>query len=135
MSARQERIRGLRTNASKLSHAELDEAGAGECLRETGFTFLSAPHYHPAMKALVPVRKALGVRTVFNILGPLTNPAEPPFMVVGAFSPQVAALMAEALGLSVAAEVPSVVVNVQRGGPSTGLPTKTEQSDLNQAQG
>ena len=75
----------------------LDEAGAGECLRRTGFTFLFAPHYHPAMKALVPVRKALGVRTVFNILGPLTNPAEPPFMVVGAFSPDVAALMAEAL--------------------------------------
>jgi anthranilate phosphoribosyltransferase len=75
----------------------LDEADAGECLRETGFTFLFAPHYHPAMKALVPVRKALGVRTVFNILGPLTNPAEPPFMVVGAFSPDVAGLMAEAL--------------------------------------
>ena len=75
----------------------LDEVRAGECLRESSFTFLFAPHYHPAMKALVPVRKALGVRTVFNILGPLTNPAEPPFMVVGAFSPEVAALMAEAL--------------------------------------
>jgi anthranilate phosphoribosyltransferase len=75
----------------------LDEASAGECLRHTGFTFLFAPHYHPAMKALVPVRKALGVRTVFNILGPLTNPAEPPFMVVGAFSLEVASLMAEAL--------------------------------------
>ena len=75
----------------------LDEEAAGECLRQTGFTFLFAPHYHPAMKALVPIRKALGVRTVFNILGPLTNPAEPPFMVVGAFSPEVAALMAEAL--------------------------------------
>jgi anthranilate phosphoribosyltransferase len=75
----------------------LDEKDAGQCLRDTGFTFLFAPHYHPAMKALVPVRKALGVRTVFNILGPLTNPAEPPFMVVGAFSPEVAGLMAEAL--------------------------------------
>jgi anthranilate phosphoribosyltransferase len=75
----------------------LDERAAGRCLRETGFAFLFAPHYHPAMKALVPVRKALGVRTVFNILGPLTNPAEPPFMVVGAFSPQVAELMAQAL--------------------------------------
>ena len=75
----------------------LDEEAAGECLRQTGFTFLFAPHYHPAMKALVPIRKALGVRTVFNILGPLTNPAEPPFMVVGAFSPEVAALMAKAL--------------------------------------
>ncbi len=75
----------------------LDEKEAGACLAETSFTFLFAPHYHPAMKALVPVRKALGVRTVFNILGPLTNPAEPPYMVVGAFSPDVAGLMAEAL--------------------------------------
>ena len=75
----------------------LDEVAAGECLAETGFTFLFAPHYHPAMKALVPVRKALGVRTVFNVLGPLTNPAEPPYMVVGAFSPEVAELMAQAL--------------------------------------
>lgn len=75
----------------------LDETAAGACLGGTGFTFLFAPHYHPAMKALVPVRKALGVRTVFNVLGPLTNPAEPPFMVVGAFNPDVAGLMAETL--------------------------------------
>ena len=52
----------------------LDERAAGDCLAATGFTFLFAPHYHPAMKALAPVRRALGVRTVFNILGPLTNP-------------------------------------------------------------
>ena len=50
-------------------------SGAGACLAATGFTFLFAPHYHPAMKAIAPVRAALGVRTVFNILGPLTNPA------------------------------------------------------------
>ena len=56
----------------------LDEQAAGRCLDATGFTFLFAPHYHPALKALAPVRAALGVRTVFNMLGPLTNPAEPP---------------------------------------------------------
>ena len=54
--------------------------------RACGFTFLFAPHYHPAMKAIAPVRQALGVRTVFNILGPLANPAAPPFHVIGAFS-------------------------------------------------
>ena len=56
----------------------------------TGFTFLFAPHFHPAMKAIAPVRRALGVRTVFNILGPLTNPAAPPFHLIGAFSADVA---------------------------------------------
>jgi len=42
--------------------------------RRNGFTFLFAPHYHPSMKEIAPVRRALGVRTVFNLLGPLTNP-------------------------------------------------------------
>ncbi len=75
----------------------LDEAGAGRCLAATGFTFLFAPHYHPAMKAIGPVRAALGIRTVFNILGPLANPATPPFHLIGAFSPSMARLMAESL--------------------------------------
>lgn len=75
----------------------LDERAAGECLHATGFTFLFAPHYHPAMKAVAPVRAALGVRTVFNILGPLTNPAEPPHHLIGAYSHDVARLMADAL--------------------------------------
>jgi anthranilate phosphoribosyltransferase len=75
----------------------LDEQRAGDCLAATGFTFLFAPHYHPAMKSIAPVRAALGVRTVFNILGPLTNPAEPPFQVIGAFDLPTAELMAQAL--------------------------------------
>ncbi len=80
----------------------LDEKAAGACLKASGFTFLFAPHFHPAMKALAPVRQALGVRTVFNILGPLTNPAEPPYHLIGAYSIEVAELMAEALaGMSI----------------------------------
>ena len=75
----------------------LDETRAAECLAATGFTFLFAPHYHPAMKAIGPVRTAMGVRTVFNILGPLSNPAEPPFHVIGAFNEATARLMAEAM--------------------------------------
>ena len=75
----------------------LDEARAGECLQRFGFTFLFAPHYHPAMKHIAPVRQALGVRTVFNILGPLVNPAAPPFHVIGAFSDEMAQVMAETL--------------------------------------
>lgn len=75
----------------------LDEEASAECLETLGFTFLFAPYYHPAMKHIAPVRGALGVRTVFNILGPLTNPAGPPFHVLGAFSEKVAELMAETL--------------------------------------
>lgn len=74
-----------------------DAAEAGSCLAATGYTFLFAPHFHPAMKAVAPVRKAMGVRTVFNLLGPLTNPAAPPYLLLGAFSPAAARLMAEAL--------------------------------------
>jgi len=75
----------------------LDEQGAADCLAATGFTFLFAPAYHPAMKAVVPVRGALGVRTVFNMLGPLTNPAQPPFQLIGAWSKEAARLMADTL--------------------------------------
>jgi anthranilate phosphoribosyltransferase len=75
----------------------LDEKAAGDCLAATGFTFLFAPHYHPAMKEVAPVRRALGVRTVFNLLGPLTNPAEPPFGLIGAYSAEAARLMANTL--------------------------------------
>ncbi len=75
----------------------LHEQEAVECLQTTNFTFLFAPAYHPAMKAVVPVRGAMGVRTVFNILGPLTNPAAPPYQLIGAFSNEMAALMADAL--------------------------------------
>lgn len=75
----------------------LDETQAGRSLAATGFTFLFAPHYHPAMKHIAPVRGALGVRTVFNMLGPLTNPAAPPYHVIGAFSQEAARLMADTL--------------------------------------
>ena len=75
----------------------LHEDDAVSCLEATNFTFLFAPAYHPAMKAVVPIRGALSVRTVFNILGPLTNPATPPFQLIGAFSKEAAKLMADAL--------------------------------------
>ena len=75
----------------------LDEQRAADCLATTGFTFLFAPHYHPAMKAIAPVRAAMGVRTVFNIIGPLSNPAAPGYHVIGAYSEPVARLMADAL--------------------------------------
>lgn len=75
----------------------LEEDRVGTYLATCNFTFLFAPHYHPATKAVAAVRAALGVRTIFNILGPLTNPAEPPFHVIGAFDLEVADLIARTL--------------------------------------
>ena len=75
----------------------LDERRAAKCFAATGFTFLFAPYYHPAMKALAPIRAALGVRTVFNLLGPLTNPAAPRFQLIGAYDESAAELIANTL--------------------------------------
>jgi anthranilate phosphoribosyltransferase len=75
----------------------LDEQRAGDFFDRTGFTFLFAPHFHPAMRSVGPVRAALGVRTVFNVLGPLSNPAEPGYHVIGAFDLRTARLIADAL--------------------------------------
>ena len=75
----------------------LDDGDVGPCLRDLGFTFLFAPRYHPAMRNIAPVRAAMGIRTLFNMLGPLTNPARPPFHVIGVFSEPMARLMAETL--------------------------------------
>ena len=75
----------------------LDENAAAACFEATNFTFLFAPYFHPAMKSVAPVRTAMGVRTVFNILGPLANPAQPPLHVIGAYSHEVAKLMAHTL--------------------------------------
>jgi len=75
----------------------LHEKEAVECLQASNFTFLFAPAYHPAMKAIMPVRGAMAVRTVFNMLGPLTNPAATPYQLIGAWSLDAARLMADAL--------------------------------------
>lgn len=62
---------------------DLDPEMAVACLRETGFMFLLAPQYHPAMKTVGPLRRALGFRTIFNLCGPLTNPAGARAQVIG----------------------------------------------------
>lgn len=74
-----------------------DAGRAGEVFAETGFTYLFAPAFHPAMKSVAPVRQAMGARTIFNLVGPLANPARTPHLVVGAFSPEAARMMAETL--------------------------------------
>ena len=77
--------------------SDLDAGGVARCLQETGIAFLFAPQFHPALRHVGPVRRALGVRTFFNILGPLCNPAGVKRQLVGAFSDPVAKMMARIL--------------------------------------
>ena len=76
----------------------LEPAEAGRLVDEVGLGFLFAPNHHPAMKHVMPVRRELGVRTVFNILGPLTNPAGVRRQVVGVFRADLCETMARVLG-------------------------------------
>ncbi len=78
---------------------DLDPVAARRSLEETGFAFLLAPRYHPATRRVAAIRRELKIETVFNILGPLTNPAVPEFQLVGASSLSKARKMAEVLRL------------------------------------
>jgi anthranilate phosphoribosyltransferase len=98
---------GNRSVSSKSGSADVLEAlGArielrpdqvAACLAETGFGFMYAPMHHPAMKNVAPVRKELGVRTIFNILGPLTNPAGAPNILMGVFHADLVGIQARVL--------------------------------------
>ena len=78
---------------------ELPPEAVERCLREIGIGFMFAPAYHPAMRYAAPVRREIGIRTVFNVLGPLTNPAGVSCQLIGVGYPEVAEKMAEALRL------------------------------------
>jgi anthranilate phosphoribosyltransferase len=77
----------------------LSAAAVSQCIEQLGIGFMFAPNHHPAMKNVVPVRKDLGVRTIFNILGPLTNPAKAPNIVMGVFHPDLVSTQAKVLQL------------------------------------
>jgi len=77
----------------------LTSAAVGQCINTLGVGFMFAPNHHPAMKNVVPIRKDLGVRTIFNILGPLTNPAKAPNIVMGVFNPELVGIQAKVLQL------------------------------------
>jgi anthranilate phosphoribosyltransferase len=66
-------------------------------MQETGIGFMFAPNHHPAMKVVAPVRKEMGVRTLFNILGPLTNPAGAPNILMGVFHPDLVGIQVRVL--------------------------------------
>ena len=71
----------------------LTPAQVGECLAATGIGFMFAPNHHSAMKNVAPVRREMGVRTIFNILGPLTNPAGAPNTLLGVFHPDLVGIL------------------------------------------
>jgi len=75
----------------------LQPAQVAESIAETGVGFMFAPNHHMAMKHAAPVRKELGVRTIFNILGPLTNPAGAPNIMMGVFHPDLVGIQARVL--------------------------------------
>ncbi|KAL7098479.1 hypothetical protein ACP275_09G020000 [Erythranthe tilingii] len=98
---------GNRSSSSACGSADVLEAlgvainlepeGVAKCVNEAGIGFMMAPIYHPAMQIVRPVRKKLKVKTVFNILGPMLNPARVPFAVVGVYTEDLVHKMAKAL--------------------------------------
>jgi anthranilate phosphoribosyltransferase len=99
---------GNRAMSSSVGSADVLEALGGQIsvnpaqaaslIREVGFGFLFAQAFHPAMRFVAPIRRRIGVRTVFNILGPLTNPAHATHQLIGVARPELGPLMATALG-------------------------------------
>jgi anthranilate phosphoribosyltransferase len=79
------------------AHIMLSPEQVAECLAETGIAYMFAPNHHAAMKHAAPVRKELGVRTFFNILGPLTNPAGAPNQLLGVFHPDLVGIQVRVL--------------------------------------
>ncbi|MGV3571194.1 MAG: anthranilate phosphoribosyltransferase [Ramlibacter sp.] len=98
---------GGRSVSSKSGSADVMEAlgislnlspeAIAKCIEEVGIGFMFAPNHHPAMKNVAPVRKEMGVRTIFNILGPLTNPASAPNILMGVFHPDLVGIQVRAL--------------------------------------
>jgi anthranilate phosphoribosyltransferase len=76
---------------------ELSPEQVGQCLNKTGIGFMYAPNHHPAMKHVAAVRREMGVRTIFNILGPLTNPASAPNVLMGVFHPDLVGIQLRVL--------------------------------------
>ncbi|QCE14507.1 anthranilate phosphoribosyltransferase, chloroplastic [Vigna unguiculata] len=98
---------GNRSSSSACGSADVLEAlgvvidlgpeGVKKCVSEAGIGFMMSPKYHPSMKIVRPIRKKLKIKTVFNILGPMLNPARAPFAVVGVYTEDLVSKMAKAL--------------------------------------
>ncbi len=113
---------------------DLEPEEAAQAIKDKGFAFLMAPRYHPGMKHAMPARRKLGIRTLFNILGPLCNPAGASYQVLGVYSRELVEPIAEALSImgikgamvvhggldEVSIEAPTYFARVSDSGISTG---------------
>jgi anthranilate phosphoribosyltransferase len=98
---------GGRSVSSKSGSADVMESlgvninlkpvAIAQCIAQAGVGFMFAPNHHPAMKNVAPVRRELGVKTIFNLLGPLTNPAGAPNILMGVFHPDLVGIQVRAL--------------------------------------
>jgi len=123
---------GRSGSADCLEHLGLNLNAAPEtmeqALNEIGVTFLFAPSFHKAMRFAAPVRKQLGIRTLFNLLGPLTNPAGAPCQLIGVFAPELTETFAEVLKKLGSRRV--LVVHGHDGMDEITLTTTTRCSEL-----
>lgn len=129
---------GNRSVSSSSGSADLfDVAGinldlkpdqVGRCIEQVGVGFMFAPNHHPAMRFAVGPRREMGVRTLFNILGPLTNPAGAPNQLLGVYSPELVPLMAEVLQYLGSRHV--MVVHAEDGLDEISLAAPTQVAEL-----
>lgn len=77
----------------------LDPEGIKKSLKQCGFAFCLAPHFHPGFKNIVPIRRELAVRTLFNLLGPMINPSRPTHMMMGVAKPELVSVIADVMAL------------------------------------
>lgn len=129
---------GNRSISSKSGSADVLEAAGvdltispeqvAECIKDTGLGFMFAPAHHSAMKHVIGARKEMGVRTIFNMLGPLTNPAEAPFQVIGVYDKSLTTVFAEVLKRLNSKHV--MVVHAQDGLDEISIASKTYVAEL-----
>lgn len=99
-----------------------------EAIAEVGITFLFAPHWHPAMKAVAPIRKSLGIRTIFNLIGPLVNPLLPTAQILGVYDRSLIKTVADAL--KILGRSQAVVLHSREGMDEAGLADITDLAFL-----
>lgn len=112
---------------------ELTPREVEECVEQVGIGFMYAPAYHPAMRFVGPARKQMGVRTIFNLLGPLTNPAGARHQLIGVGIPSIAHQLAEVL--QVLGSQHTVLVHAEEGMDEVGIKGVTRVTDFNAATG